>query len=141
MPKHHGLGNTRLYSIWKSMKTRCYNEKCRNFRWYGAKGINVCDDWKTFPHFYEWAKSNGYSDNLTLDRIDSSLGYTPENCRWISLSEQQQNRSDNVQITIGGVTKCLCEWARFYGISYATARSHHESGKSWEDAFCVGGEK
>lgn len=135
MGKHHGLRNTRLYSIWRSMRTRCYNPKAINYQWYGAKGIKVCDEWQCFLPFYDWAVRNGYSDNLTLDRIESDGNYTPENCRWITISEQQQNRSDNALITINGETKCLSEWSRIYGINYGTARSRHENGVPWEQAF------
>lgn len=119
------------------MKTRCYNQNAINYQWYGAKGVRVCDEWQRFLPFYEWAISSGYSDNLTLDRKESDKDYTPENCRWVTISEQQRNRSDNALITINGETKCLCEWSRIYGVNYGTVRSRHERGIPWEQAFVV----
>ena len=135
MGKWHGLRNTRLYSIWKSMRSRCNNPNTISYKYYGAKGVAVCDEWNSFKAFYTWATKHGYSDELSLDRVDSSGNYEPQNCRWIPISEQQRNRSDNCNITINGDTKCLSEWARFYGISYGTARSRHEAGMDWEKAF------
>lgn len=89
----HGATHTRLYSIWKSMKTRCYNNKSKAYPYYGGKGISVCEEWKnSFQAFQEWALNNGYSDDLTLDRIDSDLGYNPYNCRWATWHEQRINQ-------------------------------------------------
>lgn len=91
--KSHGQTGTRLYRIWKNMKTRCYNPNFPNFKYWGGKGITICDEWKnSFLSFATWAKSNGYADALTIDRIDSSLGYFPENCRWVSACLQNRNR-------------------------------------------------
>jgi hypothetical protein len=137
MGKWHNLGNTRLYSIWKSMRTRCNNPNSRNYKYYGGKGVRVCSEWNSFRAFYDWAMAHGYSDELTLDRKNFDGNYEPSNCRWVPLSEQQRNRSDNCLITMNGETKCLCEWARHFDISYATARSRHEAGKSWEEAFTL----
>jgi hypothetical protein len=74
----HGLKNTRLYKIWQQMKNRCLNPKGNRFKDYGARGITVCDEWKNdFKAFYDWAMSNGYSDDLTIDRIDNDGNYEP----------------------------------------------------------------
>lgn len=73
------MKGTRLYRIWKAMKTRCYNPNIPYFKYYGDKGITVCDEWRdSFQAFYEWSMANGYSDELTIDRIDSDKGYFPE---------------------------------------------------------------
>lgn len=84
----------RLYSIWEGMKNRCYIKSSSSYYLYGGKGIKVCDEWQNFNNFYEWAINNGYEeiegeikDKLSIDRIDSSKDYCPENCRWITLSE------------------------------------------------------
>jgi hypothetical protein len=80
---------TRIYSEWQSMKGRCYTKSHTSYRKYGAKGITVCDEWlNDFMAFYDWAMANGYDDSLTLDRIDSTKGYSPDNCRWATYSEQ-----------------------------------------------------
>lgn len=84
----HGQSGTRLYSIWSKMKSRCNRKKDPAFRFYGAKGIKVCEEWENdFFSFKEWAELNGYTDKLTIDRIDSKKGYSPDNCRWLTPSE------------------------------------------------------
>ncbi|WP_196037370.1 hypothetical protein [Anaerotruncus colihominis] len=94
--KTHGKTNTRLYTIYCGMKLRCYNPKAINYKHYGAKGISICEEWlENFETFYSWAVSNGYSDNLEIDRIDPTKGYCPQNCRWVSKAENvaRANRS------------------------------------------------
>jgi hypothetical protein len=84
----HGMRYTRIYRTWVNMKVRCYNPKQDNYRFYGAKGITVCDEWKnSFQAFLDWALLNGYSDSLTIDRIDPKQGYSPDNCQWLTISE------------------------------------------------------
>lgn len=82
-----------LYKVWLGMKTRCYNPKAINFRWYGGKGIGVCNLWKySFNHFQGWAIKNGYAKGLTIDRKNGSKDYSPSNCRWVTMKVQNQNR-------------------------------------------------
>lgn len=74
----------RLYQIWSGIKQRCNNPKCNRYRYYGAKGIKMCEAWeKSYQEFADWSYSNGYADDLSIDRIDSSKDYSPDNCRWI----------------------------------------------------------
>lgn len=83
----------RLYRIWVAMKQRCYNPNHRAYKYYGARGITVCDKWKNGSKvFKEWALANGYKENLTIDRIDIDGNYEPSNCRWITQAEQNNNR-------------------------------------------------
>jgi len=88
----HGESNTRLYSIWYNMKKRCYHKGVAGYDDYGGRGITVCDEWKnSFETFREWALSNGYSDELTIDRINNEGKYEPNNCRWTTQIEQNYN--------------------------------------------------
>jgi len=89
----HGGYYTRLHSIWINMKARCYNPKHKNYDCYGGRGITICEEWlHDFAVFQSWAISNSYADNLSIDRIDNNKGYSPDNCRWITIQEQQSNR-------------------------------------------------
>lgn len=89
----HGLTHTRLHHIWCGMKTRCYNSNRREYKWYGALGVEVCKEWKeSFESFYNWSLSHGYKDNLTIDRINPYGNYEPSNCRWATWTEQNLNK-------------------------------------------------
>ena len=89
--KTHGLWGTRTYRIWDNMKQRCSNENSDKYRYYGGKGIRVCDEWNKFEPFHEWAMANGYDDKLTIDRIDGDGDYEPDNCRWATITTQSRN--------------------------------------------------
>lgn len=116
--KKHGMSNTRLYTIWKLMKYRCSNPSRREYRIYGGRGIKVCDEWNEFDSFMRWAVNNGYSEELTLDRIDNDGNYTPSNCRWASRQTQSLNKSTNRYITHNGQTKTITQWATENNIPY-----------------------
>lgn len=110
---------TRLGSIYHNMKTRCTNPNYDKYKWYGGKGISVCDEWmNSYDAFEEWALSHRYADDLTLDRIDPNGNYCPENCRWVSRKEQANNRSSNHLLTFNGKTLTIQQWADETGLSH-----------------------
>ena len=83
----------RLYEIWQGMKKRCNNKNCKDYYNYGGRGIVVCNEWNnSSENFVLWALNNGYSDDLSIDRIDTDSGYCPENCKWSTATEQARNR-------------------------------------------------
>ena len=119
--KTHGDTRTRLYKIWIGMKSRCYDLNHMHFSAYGGSGITVCPAWRfEFSKFREWAMANGYDRNLTIDRIDNGLGYCPENCRWATVTEQNQNWRSTRYIEFQGQRCTLTEWAAIVGISKAS---------------------
>lgn len=112
----HGLSKTRLYSIYSGMKQRCYNPNNQHYQWYGGKGIAICDEWlgnNGLQNFFEWSLSHGYNENLTIDRIDSSKGYSPDNCQWVTSSSNSSKAhigiSENkICKTVSEQIKILC---------------------------------
>lgn len=119
----HGMAGTRLHRIWKSMRTRANNPNFIGASRYCLRGISVCEEWNDFAVFRDWAIANGYEDNLTIDRIDNDRGYCPSNCRWITLRDQQSNRSTNIKIQYAGHEfPTLKKAAEFFGIPYKIAQ-------------------
>jgi len=134
----HGMSSKknkqRIYRIWESMKARCFNINHRHYNRYGGRGITICDEWKNdFQAFYDWAMSNGYQDNLTIDRINNDGDYEPENCRWVTYEEQNNNTRQNVTITLNGETHTVAEWVRITGIPRNTIIYRLKNGKSPEE--------
>ena len=129
--KTHGLSNSRIYGIWHGMKRRC-DSRNKN---YGGRGITVCNEWKnSFDTFYEWALNNGYNETLTIDRIDVNGNYCPENCRWATITEQQNNKRTNVIIEYDGVSHTVSEWAKILNIKRETLVKRLKT-KSVEESF------
>lgn len=118
----------RLYSIWCGIKKRCFNPKEPCYPHYGARGITVCDEWlHDFNAFEQWSLANGYSDTLTIDRIDNNGNYSPDNCRWITHDEQQRNRSNNIRVEHNGESKTISELSRELGLSDKTLYKRYHS--------------
>lgn len=138
----HGLSNDALYSIFQSMKQRCYNKKDRGYTNYGGRGIGVCESWLNKPEsFYDWALTHGYKKGLSIDRIDNNKGYCPENCRWTTMKTQQRNKRTTRLLTYKGETQCLKDWADYYKISGSTLRGRLKRGWSLNDALTLIGRR
>lgn len=132
----NGLSKTRQRFIYNNMKARCYNKKDKRYKDYGGRGIKICDEWlNDFIDFYNWAMDNGYNDDLTIDRINNDGNYEPNNCRWITLKEQINNRRNTVFIEYNGTKKPLTEWAREYNIPINTLRKRLSTGWDIETAL------
>lgn len=118
--RKHGItagGKPRTFTIWSGMKARCLNPKSVSYQNYGGRGIGICPEWMEFRTFHEWAMSNGYADGLQLDRIDNDGDYCPENCRWVTRSQNQRNTRRARLITLNGRTQTATEWIRELGVS------------------------
>lgn len=133
----HGIGNeSRIFRIWSGMKQRCYNPKSPSYKRYGARGITVCNEWfDSFLTFQKWSLENGYSDDLSIDRIDNNGNYCPENCRWESTKAQNNNRRTTVTITYNEETHSIAEWSEITGIHASTLAQRKRNG--WSDAECL----
>ena len=138
----HGMTGTRIHSEYKYMMNRCYCKSSHSWDNYGGRGISVCDEWKgNFLAFYQWAMENGYSDELSLDRIDVNKGYSPENCRWATAKQQSNNKRTNVFVTCNGVTHTISEWADISGIGKSTILGRIKRGWPTEELFIPALEK
>lgn len=118
------------------MRSRCNNPNHIGYEFYGGKGIRVIAEWDNFLNFYDWAMSNGYSDRLTIDRIDNTKNYCPTNCRWVSMTVQNNNRSCNHFLTHNNETHTVSEWSVITGINRYTILDRIEN-RNWtvEDAL------
>jgi hypothetical protein len=115
----HGFRKHRLYTIYHSMKLRCYYPSSIQFKDYGGRGIRVCDEWLNDKKcFFNWAYENGYSDNLQLDRIENNGSYCPENCRFVTRKVNCRNKINNRLITYNGQTKPVSQWCEELNLSY-----------------------
>lgn len=134
--KHGGKG-TRLYNIWKSMRERCNNPNNINHKTYYDNGIKVCAEWDDFSVFKKWALSNGYSEKLTIDRIDSKGNYNPLNCRWATYIEQANNTKSTRFITFNGKTLSYSQWERELGLSRGLISSRISKGWNIEKVLSI----
>lgn len=124
--------HSKLNSIYKGIIKRCYQPKCNGYKYYGGKGITVCEEWldktrivvngksvtKGWDSFKNWALTKGYKEGLTIDRIDNNKNYCPNNCRWATIKEQENNRSCNRSITYKGKSQTLAQWCEELGLRY-----------------------
>lgn len=141
--KWHHKGNVKhslykehkgLFNLWQTMKTRCENPKRENFERYGARGITVCEEWHESKNFVLWALDNGYKKGLQLDRIDNDKGYSPDNCRFVTPSENSRNRRNTKYLTLNGETKSVVEWCEQKSVScYTVYYWIREKGKEYAE--------
>ena len=132
----HGSTKTRLYHIYCKMKERCYNKTCKAYKNYGGRGITVCEEWlEDFTHFEKWAKENGYSEKLSIDRINVNGNYEPTNCRWVTDKIQCNNRRSNRFIEYNGEVRTVAEWVDITGIPYGTLYSRLRKNKPMNEVF------
>lgn len=130
--KIHGDFGTRLYRIWAAMKRRCYNPHAAYYEDYGMRGITVCDEWLDYGPFKEWALSAGYCEGMSIERVEVDAGYSPENCIWIPLNEQNRNKRNTIRMEYQGRIYTIKEMAAMTGLSERTIAGRYERGWSVE---------
>lgn len=128
--RKHGLTNTRIFKIWAGIRKRCTNPKSIAYKDYGGRGIKICERWSDFENFYA-DMIDGYTDTLTLDRIDPNGDYCKENCRWATPKEQSRNKRNSSFRVINGERKTIGEWSEVSGIASATIHNRIKAG--WPD--------
>lgn len=127
----HGKKKTRLFKVWLSIKNRCSYTNGIGYKYYGGRGITVCDEWlHDFQAFYDWSMANGYKEEIspngrnrwTIDRIDNNKGYSPDNCRWVTIEVQANNKTTNHFVEYNGEKLTLSQIAKRYNIEKSTLR-------------------
>lgn len=116
------------YNSYRCMMSRCYRKKDPSYKYYGGRGIKVCDEWHNILAFEAWVKRHPFFDGATIDRIDSDGDYAPNNCRWATMFEQDKNRRNSVLIEWNGETHNITEWANITGINRSTLKNRYWRG-------------
>ena len=125
----------KMYGNWHDMKQRCQNQNSRAYKWYGGRGIRVCQEWQKFRPFMEWALSNGWEEYLTIERNDVNGHYEPSNCSWIPRNKQSCNTRRSRFITHEGQTMILKHWEQQLGVKRELLRRRLDKGWSIERTF------
>jgi len=125
----HGQAKSPEWNTWMEIKRRCFNAKCKSYKYYGGKGIKVCDEWvNNYEQFFKDMGKKPFN-NYSIDRIDSDKNYSPDNCRWADISTQSNNRGSNRLLTYKNKTLTMAQWAKKIGINYDTLRSRLDRSK------------
>jgi hypothetical protein len=132
----NGLSQTRLWRAYRNMLNRCYYKKYNEYHLYGGRGISVCDEWNNkecgFINFCDWALSNGYTEELTLDRVDNDGNYEPSNCRWVDRFIQANNKRNTRKLIINGEIDTVANWSRRLSVSYWNLLNYSKGGKNYK---------
>lgn len=123
------------YNSYRCMHSRCYREKDQSYKYYGGRGIKVCDEWFNIENFEKWVNKHPYFEGATLDRINTDGDYSPDNCRWATMREQDNNRRNTIIITWNGETHSLSEWSSIIGINKSTLRNRYWRGDRGDKLF------
>lgn len=135
----HHKTNTKIYKVYAGIKSRCYNENNQDYSCYGGRGIKICNEWLSdFMNFYNWAMSNGYRENLTIERIDVNGNYEPKNCRWATRIEQSNNTRRNRFVIYNNEKHTIAEWSRILGIDYRKLENRIRKGLPLNRCFYKG---
>ena len=117
------------------MKSRCYRPKDPSYKYYGGRGIKVCDEWLNIENFEKWVKEHPYFEGATLDRINTNGDYEPSNCRWATMAEQDNNRRNTLYIEWNGESHTISEWAKITGLNRSTLKNRYYRGDRGDRLF------
>lgn len=129
----NGKARTRLYHIWQNMIRRCENPHHDHYSRYGGRGVKVCEEWHDFSVFQSWATKNGYTDQLSIDRMDNNAGYSPDNCRWTTQKEQMQNTTNTIKLTVNREQYTITQLAQYLNIPRYTVVNNLRAGRTAEE--------
>lgn len=116
------MAHTKLDNKYRNMIKRCYDQNHKYYKDYGGRGITICDEWlNDKKSFFKWAMNNGYQDDLTIDRIDNDKGYSPDNCRWVDQSTQNENTRKSIRLKYNDEWLTIREIMQIENIPYITA--------------------
>lgn len=121
------MRDTKIHNSWRGMRERCINKNHNHYKSYGGRGITVCDEWNDidngFINFYNWAMNNGYEEGLTIERIDVNGNYEPSNCKWVTNTEQANNKRNTIYLKYNNKTQSLLDWCKELNLNYTLVRS------------------
>lgn len=137
----HGMHGSRIYRIWYAMRSRCFSINSTSYANYGGRGITICDEWRGFDSFHEWATKNGYDEHLTIERKNVNGNYEPSNCTWITMTEQKRNARVTKRINFDGKVMTLRQWAKHIGISSSALCNRFDKGWTLEKALTTPSQK